>query len=103
MQNLLSPLPSLIRATAQEACDSQMKRFSRRHPNEDDKALILDTQDRLIRALFANASDGPGSKLCYLRFAMAERFERAGMIDPTHAPDDVIAMCDHALAGEDSL
>lgn len=50
MANAFNPLPSLIRASAQDAGNSNMRKNGRTKWSDDDWNVMCETQDRLIRS-----------------------------------------------------
>ena len=74
----MNPLPSLIRASAWDAANAQMRKACRKAWSEDDYNLACETQERLIRAAYGRPSDDNQPDLCYIRFQIAEQLERAG-------------------------
>jgi hypothetical protein len=78
MPNGLNPLPSFIRASAQDAGDMHMRAAGRSKWNDDDWNRMCEVQERLIRSLYGRASDHNQPDYCYIRFHVAEQLERAG-------------------------
>lgn len=76
--NIVAPLPSLIRASAQDAANAQMRKACRKAWNEDDWNLAAATQERLIRSCYGRPGDHNQPNSCFIRFQIAEQMERRG-------------------------
>lgn len=87
----MTPLPSLIRASAQDAANMQMRRDGRSAWSEDDYNLACSTQERLIRACYGKPSDHNDPNRCYIRFGIAERMQRDGTFHLKSDYDAVLA------------
>ncbi len=88
----LNPLPSLIRASAQDAANAQMRRECRAVWNEADWNLMCETQERLIRSCYGRPGDhNRDPNYVYIRFGLAEQMERRGEF---HLKSDCAAILD---------
>lgn len=76
--NTINPLPSLIRASAIDAADMQMRKACRQAWNEGDAAIAADTLDRLVRTCYGRLCDHNQPDMCFIRFTLAEQMERRG-------------------------
>lgn len=79
-RNTMNPLPSLLRASAQDAGNQQMRDANRKKWSNKDWNMAAATQERLVRACYALPTD-TDDKLCYIRFSIAESWQRQGCID----------------------
>jgi hypothetical protein len=77
----LNPLPSFLRASAQDAANMQMRKNGRQAWNEDDYNLAAATLDRLVRSCYGKPSDHNQPDYCFLRFQRAELLEKQGKFD----------------------
>lgn len=77
MANALLPLPSFIRASAQDAANMHMRAAGRTKWSDEDWNVAVDTQERLIHSLYGHRGDNQPD-MCFIRFQVAERLERAG-------------------------
>lgn len=93
----INPVPSLIRASAQDAANAQMRRNGRSAWDESDAALACETQDRLVRSAYGRPSDHNDPNLCFLRFQVAERMERRGDFSLRSTLEQINAAIDAAL------
>ena len=75
----LVPLPSLIRASAQDAGNASMRKANRAKWSEDDYNAACETQERLVRACYGRDGENE-TDTCFVRFQIAEKWERAGKI-----------------------
>jgi hypothetical protein len=94
----LCPLPSLIRASAQDAGNANMRKGLRKAWNEDDRFVAADELDRLVRATYARLADHDSPEMCFYRFRIAEQLERAGRINLS---SDIAAAIDAHLSGDE--
>lgn len=97
--NAMNPLPSLLRASAWDAANRQMREAGRTKWSEDDYNLACSEQERLIRACYGRPGDNQ-PELCYIRFQIAEVWQKAGDI---HLDDDwaeVLEDIEAAIVGE---
>jgi hypothetical protein len=76
----MNPLPSLLRASAWDAANVQMRENNRTAWNDDDSNLACQTLERLIRSCYTRPDDNQ-SEMCYIRFQIAEMWQKAGHID----------------------
>lgn len=77
MAQVLNPLPSLIRASAHDAAAASARKACRKAWSRADYNAACETQNRLIRACYGR-SDDSDERLCFIRFQIAEQFEREG-------------------------
>ena len=98
MSNALNPLPSLIRASSWDAANMQMRAAGRTVWNEDDFNHAAATQERLIRACYGRPADSNQSNMCFIRFGLAEAWEKAGHFKLKSNLADVNRALDEALA-----
>lgn len=96
MSRALNPLPSLIRASAFDAANAQMRKACRKAWSEADADLAAETQERLIRSCYGRPGDNQPD-MCYIRFGVAEQLERAGEFGLTSKITDVHARIDALL------
>lgn len=94
----INPLPSLIRASAWDAGNTNMRDAGRKVWNAEDRDAAAQTQERLIRACYSRAWDNSISKRCYIRFSMAEQAERDGTFDLKTNFKKLSTLIDDALA-----
>jgi hypothetical protein len=76
--NAVNPLPSLIRASAWDAADQRMRKAGRKVWSRADYNAAAAMQERLTLACYGRKWDRPGSNLPFLRFQIAEQYERNG-------------------------
>ena len=79
----MNPLPSLIRASAQDAAAMSMRAAGRTKWNDDDWNAMCETQERLIRACYGRERDHNNPNMCYIRFSVAEELEKQRVITLT--------------------
>lgn len=91
MMTALLPLPSFIRASAQDAGNASMRKACRTKWNDDDWNVMCDTQDRLIRSLYGHPGDHNQPDMCFLRFQTAEALERQGKLKAVADLEAVLA------------
>lgn len=84
----VTPLPSLIRASAFDAANVPAVTAGRQWSRADWNRSC-ETQERLIRACYGRTTDGADSRLCYIRFQIAESLEKSGHF---HLHSDVDAV-----------
>lgn len=77
-----NPLPSLIRASAWDAGNANMRAAGRKVWAYEDRIAAGDCQERLIRACFVRETD-TDPRTAYVRFGYAEAMEKAGMLTIT--------------------
>lgn len=80
-RNALNPLPSLIRASAQDAVTMRKQRAGKGLSTPWTRAdynHAAATQERLVLACYGRPYDRTGSKLPFIRFQIAEQYERNG-------------------------
>lgn len=94
----LIPLPSFVRASAQDAGNMQMRKANRTKWNEADYNLVCDTQERLIRSLYGRPGDHNNPDVCYLRFQIAEQMERQGKFNIKSDLTEIHAAVEEAMA-----
>lgn len=94
----LNPLPSFIRASAQDAANLQMRKANRTKWNEDDWNLMCETQERLIRSCYGSPRDHNEPNWCFIRFSIAERMEKAGEFSHTSKMPEINAAIEAALS-----
>lgn len=79
MSNAMNPLPSLLRASAFDAANMNMRANGRTKWNDDDWNVMCDTQDRLVAGCYGKIGDNqPNMK--FIRFQIAEHAEKLGEI-----------------------
>lgn len=93
----VNPLPSLIRASAWDAANMQMRAENRQKWNEDDYNMAASTQERLIRACYNSESDANEPNMCYIRFGVAEAMERSGQFHLQSKMADIHRAIDEAV------
>lgn len=91
MARSLLPLPSFIRASAQDAGDMSMRAAGRSRWNNDDWNRMCEVQDRLIRSTYGSERDHNDPDMCFIRFQHAERLEKAGKLRATMKPAEFAA------------
>jgi hypothetical protein len=80
-RNALNPLPSLIRASAWDAVTWRKHKRGRKFSapwTKADANHAAETQERLVRACYGRPWDREGSPLPFIRFQIAEQYEKAG-------------------------
>lgn len=75
----LNPLPSFLRASAQDAANMQMRAAGRTRWNDDDWNQSADRLDRLIRSYYGKVGENEPNA-CFIRFTIAEQWEKARLI-----------------------
>jgi invasion protein IalB len=98
MTSALTPLPSLIRASASDAANMQMRKAGRSKWSRADWNKMCDVQERLIRSCYGRASDDNEPNRCYLRFQIAEQLEKRGDFGLRSDVTKVMSFIDAALA-----
>lgn len=96
--SVMNPLPSLIRASAHDAASRRMRAENRSKWNEGDWDLMCETQERLIRNLYGKDTDSNQPDMCFLRFQIAERLERAGQFRLDSKVPEIFARIETALS-----
>jgi hypothetical protein len=94
----ITPLPSLLRASAHDAANMAMRKAGRTAWSEDDYNVACETQERLIRACYGSPRDHNDPNRCYIRFGVAEQMERAGQINLSSDINEIHRLIDEALA-----
>lgn len=77
--NTMHPLLNLLRASAWDAANRQMRKAGRSKWGRADYDLACDVQERLTRGFFGRDSDAD-DHMSFIRFQIAEQWERAGRI-----------------------
>lgn len=90
----MNPLPSLIRASAWDAGNANMRAEGRSIWAYEDRIAAGDCQERLIRACFVREDD-TDPRAAHVRFGYAEAMEKAGML--TLATKDFHGVLDAAF------
>lgn len=93
---LVTPLPSLLRAYAQDAANAQMRAACRKIWSEDDYNLACSTQERLIRACYGRPADNQ-DHLCFIRFSVAEGMQKVGTFHLKSKFDRVLQEIDQRI------
>lgn len=93
----LNPLPSFLRASALDATNRQMRGAGRTCWNADDWDKAADELDQLIRSCYGNESDHDEPDRCFLRFQIAERMEREGLLGAFSGWSEVGAAIDNLM------
>lgn len=75
----MNPLPSILRAAAWDAGNIRARKAGRTKWTRGDLEAAGDEQERLIRALFARATD-TDPREAYCRFGHAEAMQKAGLL-----------------------
>jgi hypothetical protein len=96
--NALNPLPSFLRASAQDAANMQMRKAGRKAWNEDDYNLAADTLDRLVRSCYGKPSDHNQPDYCFIRFQHAETLEKQGRFSHVSRMPDIAREIEEAMA-----
>lgn len=99
MTRTTNPLPSLIRASAWDAGNMQMRAENRQKWNEDDYNMAARTQERLIRGCYGSYRDIDDPNMCYIRFGIAEAMERAGQFHLKSKMGAIHRAIDEAVGG----
>jgi hypothetical protein len=97
MSKAMNPLPSLIRASAQDAANAQMRAANRKKWDEADYDLACATQRRLTLACYGKPGENQ-REMAFIRFQVAEQWQRKGLIGLDSQWDDVLAEIDRALS-----
>ena len=92
----LNPLPSFIRASAQDAATAQMRAANRTKWSKDDYDLACDTQDRLIASCYGRPGDNQ-PYMCFIRFSIAQRWQNAGKINIKSNWDEVLRQIEQEI------
>lgn len=100
MSAALNPLPSLLRASAQDAANMQMRAAGRSKWSDDDYNHACETQERLIRACYGRPGDHNEPRMVYIRFQIAEAMERKGLFKLNSDMQQINAQIDATLAPE---
>lgn len=79
MMAALNPLPSFLRASAQDAANMQMRAADRQKWNDDDWNKAAETLERLVRACYGREGENEPDR-CFIRFQLAEKLEREGKL-----------------------
>lgn len=98
MSSAINPVPSWIRASAWDAGNMHMRKAGRTKWNLDDWNVAAETQNRLINSCYGRASDHNEPNLCYIRFSLAEKIEKAGRFPFKGSLTAVMAEIDAVLA-----
>lgn len=77
---MLNPLPSFLRASAQDAANAQMRKAGRQRWNDDDWNMAADMTERLVRQCYGRPSDHNNPDMCFMRFQIVEQMERKGQV-----------------------
>jgi hypothetical protein len=73
----MTPLPSLIRASAWDAGNNSMRAAGRTKWSRKDFNAAAATQERLVHACYGRDTD-TDPRRCYIRFAVAEQMQANG-------------------------
>lgn len=76
----LNPLPSFLRASAQDAANTKMRAAGRTKWNDDDWNTAAETLERLVGACYGRDGDNQAA-MCFYRFQLAEKLEREGKLN----------------------
>ena len=98
MPRAMNPLPSLIRASATDAANMQMRAAGRSAWSEDDYDLAASTLERLITSCYGREGENQ-QEMKYIRFGVAEQAEKRGEIGLRSNWADVMARIECALSG----
>ena len=100
-RNTVMPLPSLIRASGQDAGNASMRAAGRIKWNDDDWNAAAGTQERLIRSIYGRETDHNNEpNCCYIRFSFAEAMEKRGDFNLASDLDKVFAYIERCMAPE---
>lgn len=77
-RNTVNPLPSLLRASAWDAGNQSAAKAGRKVWDREDYNAAAATQERLTLSCYGRLWDRHGSKLAFVRFAIAESMEKQG-------------------------
>lgn len=92
--NALNPLPSFLRASAQDAANTQMRKACRKVWNDDDYNLAASTLERLVRSCYSRPFDHNQPDYCFFRFQRAERLEKEGKFSAFSQMPDIAQAID---------
>lgn len=98
MSTRVNPLPSLIRASAEDSANAAMRKAGRTAWSRSDYNTAGKTQERLVRACYGRSAD-KDQDLCYIRFGVAERFQKDGYIAIDSDWTKVMGAIDELIAG----
>jgi hypothetical protein len=98
MPAALNPLPSFLRASAQDAGNMHMRAACRSRWNEDDRNHAAETLERLVRGCYGRDGDNQ-PEMAFYRFQIAERLERAGKFNYRSKLADIQGAVDEAVNG----
>lgn len=99
MNAALNPLPSFLRASAQDAANMAMRKACRAKWNEDDWNVMCETQERLIRACYGRDRDHNQPDMCFIRFSVAEQMEKRGLFNLSSDMKEIEAAIDRQMDG----
>ena len=94
-----NPLPSLLRASAWDAGNMNMREAGRSKWNDDDWNAAASTQERLIRSCYGRDRENEPN-MCYIRFQVAEQLEKAGHFNTSTVLASFHRVIDMIVAGE---
>jgi hypothetical protein len=94
---MINPLPSLIRASAQDAATAAMRKAGRSSWSRDDFNVAAETQERLIRQCYGVVGENDPN-MCFIRFSYAETMERRGEFHLKSKLGDIHDAINKALA-----
>lgn len=97
-KNAVTPLPSLIRASAWDAANMRAAKGGRKAWSRGDYNEAARTQNRLVRACYGRDGDDENSPMPFIRFGIAEQMQRAGMFGLNSDLRAVNAAIDATLA-----
>lgn len=95
--NALNPLPSLLRASAFDAANMQMRAEGRKVWSEADSDLAASTLERLITSCYGRTGDANEPRRKYIRFSLAEQLERQGDFSLSSDSREIMAWIDDYL------
>ena len=94
----INPLPSFVRASAQDAGNTHMRKAGRVKWDDDDWNVMCETQEQLIRSLYGRDMDHNNPDACYLRFQIAEQLEKRGEFGLRSDATVIMSRIDQLLA-----
>ena len=94
----VNPLPSLLRASAEDEANRAMRKAGRSAWSRSDYNVACEKQECLIRSCYGRDTD-KDPNFCYIRFGVAEQLQRDGYIGLRSDWKQVMEGIDKLLAG----
>jgi hypothetical protein len=97
MSATVTPLPSLLRASAWDAGNARMRKAGRSKWTRGDFNEAARTHNRLVRACYGKPEDPDGSPLPFIRFQIAETMQKRGMFNISSKMPAIHRQIDEAM------